>query len=252
MGKLFFMVYLLSALYYWDFSMKFRDAVSRQWARRYLNRRLSAWCRQLLSMANLCTGFTVRCDRDIQPPLSGPVLVVSNHQSLIDIVAVRAALPELNIRFVAKAELRKWFPGVSQALRLQQHALVPRTGNVEAGLSELRRIARMANTENVCPVVFAEGTRSRTAEVLRFRTGAVRIVLNEQSMPLLVTAVHGGYRLRTLRMLAKNFGSTVYRVSILGQFPAPATRAELNEYIAEAENMIRDRVERWHAEETKA
>lgn len=249
LGKLFFMIYLLPALFYWDISMKLRDAVSRRWARRYLNRRLPEWCRQLLNMAKLCTGFTVKFDRDVEGPLSGPVLVVSNHQSLIDIVAVRAALPELNIRFVAKAELRSWFPGVSQALRLQQHALVPRSGNVEGGLAELRRIARMAKTENVCPVVFPEGTRSRTADVLKFRTGAVRIVLNEQSMPILVTAVHGGYRLRTLRMVAKNFGSTIYHLSILDQLPAPNTRAELNEYIAKAEDMIRDRVKQWDAED---
>lgn len=71
-------------------------------------------------------------------------------------------------------------------------------------------------------------------------------------MPLLVTAVDGGYRLRTLRMLAKNFGSTPYRLNVLAQLPAPSTRAELNEYIAEAERMIRDRVQHWHAEETQA
>ena len=252
MGKVFFMVYLVSTLLYWDFSMKFRDAVSRPWARRYLNRRMSPWCRRLLNMADLCTGFKVKFDRDTDTPLSGPVLVVSNHQSLIDIVAVRAALPELNVRFVAKAELRKWFPGVSQALRLQQHALVPRSGRVESGLAELTRVARLARIERACPVVFAEGTRSRNAEVLKFRTGALRVILHEQSMPILVTAVHGGYRLRTLRMVAKNFGSTVYRVGILAHLPAPTTRGELNEYIAEAEDMIRERVRKWHAEELTA
>ncbi|MFP4643713.1 MAG: lysophospholipid acyltransferase family protein [Spirochaetales bacterium] len=247
-----FMVYLLSALVYWDLSMKLRDAVSRRWARRYLNRRLSTWCRQLLSVANLCTGFKVQFERDTDTKLSGPVLVVSNHQSLIDIVAVSAALPELNVRFVAKAELRRGFPGVSQALRLQQHALVPRSGHLESGLAELRRLARLARTERACPVVFPEGTRSRSAEVLEFRTGALRVILSEQSMPILVTAVHGGYRLRTLRMIARNFDNTVYYVGILAQLPPPTTRSELNEYIAQAEEMIRERVSTWHAQELQA
>lgn len=252
MGKLVFIIYLFAVLTSWDLSMKLRDAVNRNWARRYLDRRLPQWCRQLFSVASLLTGFRVEYSRATAERLRDPVLVIANHQSLIDIVAVRAALGEVNLRFVAKHELRRGFVGVSQALRLQRHALIRRSGRVEEGLSELTRLARMAKHDSISPVVFPEGTRSRTRSVMRFRTGALRIILNEAPMPLVVCAVDGGYRLRDLRAVAGNFGRGLYRVRILAKLPAPTTRAELNNSVTHAENLIREQIEHWHHEDMNA
>lgn len=246
------MIYAISKLFYWDLSMKARDAISRRWARAYVQRRLPLWCRQLFAVARMMTGFRIEYSSQLTSPPHSPCLIVSNHQSLIDIVAIAAALPELDLRFIAKRELRRGFPGVSQALRLQQHAMVPRSGNVEAGLSEIRRIGRMARENSICPVVFPEGTRSRGGKVLPFRTGALRVLMNEIRLPILVCAVHGGYRLRYLREVATRFGQGIYRVRTLAQLPQPTDRRSLNERVAQAEQLIREQVERWREEESHA
>jgi len=252
LGKLVFIIYAISMLFYWDLSMKTRDAISRRWARAYLQRRLPLWCRQLFAVAHLSTGFRIEYSSQLIEPPPSPCLIISNHQSLIDIVAIGAALPELDLRFIAKRELRRGFPGASEALRLQQHAMVPRSGKVEVGLSEIRRIGRMAREKGVSPVVFPEGTRSRGGKVLPFRSGAIRVLMNEVRLPILVCAVHGGYRLRYLREIVTQFGQSVYRVRKLAQLPEPTDRHSLNERIRHAEQLIREQVERWREEESHA
>lgn len=246
------MIYLAAILIYWDLSMKVRDSIRRSWARSYVDRNVARWSHQLFAAARLATGFRTNYSSAVGHDLPRPAIVVCNHQSLIDIVAVRDALADLPVRFVAKQELRRAVPGVSQALRLQRHALVPRTGRVEAGIEELRRLARLARSQRICPVVFAEGTRSRNGEVLRFRTGALRIMLSETPMPIIVCAVHGGYRLRNMRAVARNFRGNTYRVRVLATFPAPATRSELNSCVDSAERLVRDQVQHWRQEESNA
>jgi 1-acyl-sn-glycerol-3-phosphate acyltransferase len=63
------------------------------------NRHVQAWARALLK----------RLDVDLKivgaPPRQGPLLLVSNHISWIDIVALHAAC---HCRFVAKADVRRW------------------------------------------------------------------------------------------------------------------------------------------------
>lgn len=250
MGGILFIIVLLALLVYWDAQMKIRLLFSHDWSAQWVDRRIARMSRQLFLLARFFTGLGVEFSSGIDTPEKKQYLVVCNHQSLADIAIIRAALPELKLRFVAKKELKWGFPGVSTALRVGRHALVPRKNNMHIGMSELRRLGRLARTDSVSPVVFPEGTRSRNGNVLTFRSGAIRMLNNEYPLPIMVIAVDGGYTFGKLRQVIRHMRGAVYRIRIIGVLPPAHSRDELSGALKTAEEMVRKQVAIWRSNES--
>jgi 1-acyl-sn-glycerol-3-phosphate acyltransferase len=119
-------------------------------------------------------------------PASGPVLIVGNHDSHWDPVAVGvAALGRRQIRALAKSTL--WdVQGLSPVLNGMGQIPIERNagdaGALARAIEELRRGA--------CIGVFPEGTRSR-GEVLRARSGVGRLALEVPEARLVCVAIEG-------------------------------------------------------------
>ena len=103
-------------------------------------------------------------------PTSGPLLVVGNHDSQWDPVAIGiAGRKRRQIRALAKASLWK-FPGLAPILRGMGQIPIQRGKGDAGALDEAIRQLR----EGACIGVFPEGTISRGA-VLRARSGMGRL-----------------------------------------------------------------------------
>ncbi len=119
-------------------------------------------------------------------PASGPLLVIGNHDSHWDPVAVGvAAIRRRQIRALAKSTL--WdVRGLSPVLNgMGQIPIVRGAGDKQAlarAIEELRGGA--------CIGVFPEGTRSR-GEVLRARSGVGRLALEVPEAKLVCVAIEG-------------------------------------------------------------
>lgn len=119
-------------------------------------------------------------------PSSGPVLVVGNHDSHWDPVAVGvAAIRRRQIRALAKSTL--WdVRGLSPILNGMGQIPIERgagdAGALSRAIEELRRGA--------CIGVFPEGTRSR-GKVLRARSGVGRLALEVPEAKLVCVAIEG-------------------------------------------------------------
>ncbi len=119
-------------------------------------------------------------------PASGPLLVIGNHDSHWDPVAVGvAAIRRRQIRALAKSTL--WdVRGLSPVLNgMGQIPIVRGVGDKQAlarAIEELRGGA--------CIGVFPEGTRSR-GEVLRARSGLGRLALEVPEAKLVCVAIEG-------------------------------------------------------------
>jgi len=203
--------------------------------------------RKLFFLMHILTGLRTDFEKfkGVLPPV---VLIVSNHQTLADIPALAATFPHKGLRYVAKKSLSRGIPYVSLSLRWGSSALISRTGDYRAGASELRRFARLSE-QGICPVVFPEGTRSRTGRVNEFFTGAVRIILEETPIPVLSVALDGGYRLSTLRQLLKNLKGAHYRVKPLTLYPAPRGKREISELLVRIRTEIESQVRKWRETE---
>ena len=132
-------------------------------------------------------------------PRDQPVIYASNHSSMFDIWALFAALPD-SVRFVAKKELFK-IPLLGGAMRAAGHIPIDRAARKKA--FEAYNEAARTIKRGVTPVVFPEGTRSRTGELLPFKNAPFGLAIAAQ-VPVIPIYVHhtfeilpkGAWRLR--------------------------------------------------------
>lgn len=136
-------------------------------------------------------------------PPAGGLILAPNHESYFDIFVI-CSLP-VNFKWVAKAEIRN-IPLVGWAMRIMGCYFVRRDGSgkdlnvlkgVEAGLRTGGRI-----------LIFPEGTRTRTGELLPFKKGAFRTAQNA-GVPLVPIAIQGTGRIAPPGKLPKKRGHRV-------------------------------------------
>lgn len=119
-----------------------------------------------------------------------PLIVMSNHQSHLDVAAVLSVLP-FGVRSLVKKELR-WIPIFGWALSATGHIYVDRK-NREKSFESIRRAAqRVREGRNV--LVFPEGTRGYGRGLLPFKKGGFVLAIESQA-PILPIAVVGTERI---------------------------------------------------------
>lgn len=116
-----------------------------------------------------------------------PFVVMSNHQSLYDIPVVFCAIPGGRLRMVAKAELFR-LPVFGQAMRAAGFIKINRTDRVQA--TESLKLGASMLQEGTRVWIAPEGTRSRTGELLPFKSGGFRMAI-ETNTPILPVAIDG-------------------------------------------------------------
>jgi len=150
------------------------------------------------------------------------------------------------VRYVAKRELGRGIVYISRSLREGESALVSRTGDFGAGQRELQKLGDLSE-EGICPVVFPEGTRSRSGRVQDFYNGAVRVILERHPLPVLSVALDGGHSIATVTRLLTRLRGTTYRVRPLTLYPAPHGKREIIQLLARLKTEITIQVESWRA-----
>ena len=160
------------------------------------------WSRNLLAAA----GTKVRAEGLEQIPRDRPLVYASNHSSVFDIWALAATLPG-SVRFVAKEELTR-VPLLGPAMLAAGHISIDRGRKKQA----FEAYARAAQTirSGFSAVVFPEGTRSRTGELLPFKNAPFGLAIAAQ-VPIVPVYVHntfeilpkGGFRLHPRPILIR-------------------------------------------------
>lgn len=151
-------------------------------------------------------------DRD-----AGPFVAVCNHESLADVLIV-GSLP-FDMKWLSKEEVAR-LPFIGWMMRMAGDVLVRRHDRRSRGASYDELHAWLRRGASV--MLFPEGTRSRTGEMLPFRSGAFRLAI-ETGRPIQPLAVSGSRR--AIRADSFLFGRARVKLRILEQVPTEGLEA---------------------------
>ncbi len=156
-----------------------------------------------------------------------PCVVVANHASYIDAIAIVAALPP-DFAFVIKKEMMR-APLAGLLLRRLGSQFVERFDR-HKGATDARRVLKLAATGQSL-MFFPEGTFDETRQIGKFLGGAFTTAARAE-MPVVAVAIHG------TRAVMPPGGLSVHRlpirVEVLAVLPADEARLKSRELIAQA------------------
>lgn len=133
---------------------------------------LSLMCGALIWNIRL-TGTSIKVQISDQLPHSGPVIFVSNHQTMYDIPLKLWYLARYRIRFISKVELGRWLPSISLPLQKGRHLLINRRSGQEA-ISKIEAFGKELATRGDSVGLYPEGTRARDGELKPFKIGGFK------------------------------------------------------------------------------
>lgn len=133
-------------------------------------------------------------------PKGQSVILVCNHQSTLDIPAIFRAVP-IDFRFVSKRSL-KYVPVMGWYMVLARFVFIDR-GNKKSAIESLEQAGAKVRG-GVSVVLFPEGTRSDTGEILPFKKGPFALAV-KAGVPVVPITIEG-----TRMIMPKNSWDVVY------------------------------------------
>jgi 1-acyl-sn-glycerol-3-phosphate acyltransferase len=151
------------------------------------------WRSALWYEANFCAvytaytlGLSFRSEGSQHMPRRGPVLLVANHESFLDPLAVGVAVRR-RISYLARKTLFK-NPLFGAYLKSVGCVPVDQEGVAKEGLKT--SLERLANGDAL--LVFPEGERTLTGEMLPFKPG-IYLLVKRANVPIVPVGVAGAY-----------------------------------------------------------
>ncbi len=196
--------------------------------RRLAHRFVAGWCSQYL---RCWPGWSLTVGGAERLP-AGPCVLVANHQSMADILALMA-LPG-SFKFVSKASLFE-VPAIGRMMRWLRYVPLER-GRLRSAEAMLEACAGLLEAgERV--LIFPEATYAEGPRRLPFRRGAFRLA-QAQRVPLVLVSLHG-----TAELVPGDgpwFSPRgAVRVEVREVLPPPPEDAELGPLVAEVEARYR-------------
>lgn len=221
--------------------------ISKKWARAISEHIAKVIAYRVFSILKFLCGYHYIGENKSKAILPDQYILISNHQSLFDIPALMRFFRERNIRFVAKDNLARHIPLVSEMLRAAQHCMIPRSGSPMKAMKVLESFGYRILKYNQIPVIFPEGTRSKTGNVGRFHTAGLRKLLEVTKLPIAVCALDGGWQIRDVRHIMTNLKGGYYHIKILKVFPTPKTKQEEEDILQESKSLIQNQLDLWRS-----
>jgi 1-acyl-sn-glycerol-3-phosphate acyltransferase len=162
-------------------------------------------------------------------PTASPVLVVANHQALLDICQITLMAHPRVPAFVTRRRYARFVPLVSQCIRLLDSPIVDPKRDARGSVAAVEKGARELPHGLV---IFAEGHRSYDGEIRPFRTTGLETILAERRMPVYLVLNEGAWRVRRLADLLFRVPLIDAYSEVIGPFDPPEDAARLPEFIA--------------------
>ncbi|MBE6361524.1 MAG: 1-acyl-sn-glycerol-3-phosphate acyltransferase [Treponema bryantii] len=208
----------------------------------YISKRLAPW---VFAVLDAYLGFKFWAYKEHVDELPDQYIVITNHQSLLDIPVVMNFMRNVSLRFVAKDILGRHIPLISEMLRIEKHCLIPRKAKPMDAMNYIGKFGEQVVRENQVPVLFPEGSRTKDGKVGKFYSAGFRKLTESSNLPVVVCALDGGYQIRDLFKIFTNLKRGCYRIKIVKIYEPPKSKEEANEILEESKALIQNQVEEW-------
>lgn len=120
----------------------------------------------------------------------GSCVFVGNHQGNFDILVMKGYIDK-PIGFIAKKELEK-LPGVSYWMKQIHCVFMDREDPRDSVRAILEGVENLK--KGISMVIYPEGTRSQSKEMLEFKKGAMKLAL-KAGVPIIPVTINGSYKI---------------------------------------------------------
>ena len=160
-------------------------------------------------------------------PTEEPVLVLMNHQSLLDIpTAVALCRPDVPL-IVTRKLYGRGIPLVSPMLRIQRYPLIDPLQDRRQAIAIVQEAARRGHGI----LLYPEGHRGQGGELQPFASAGIRVILKERRSPVYLIVTDGFWVCRSLRDFLFGIHKIDGRTEVLGPFDPPAADAEVAAFV---------------------
>lgn len=170
------------------------------------------------------------------------VLILMNHQSVLDIPLVVASLESGYPRIVTRKRYLRWIPLISHMVRLYQYPVVNPAANPGETRKMLTDLAHAARDTDVPLVVFPEGTRSRDGEIGAFMTTGLRLILRQRPWTVYVVVADGFWQRAKLKDFLGGMSGIRGRISLVGPLTWDQPRGDSEAFIEEVRQIMVSRL----------
>ncbi|MGP1490749.1 MAG: lysophospholipid acyltransferase family protein [Treponema sp.] len=229
----------------WASLNRFAYVVHRPWCKKINAHISTVIAHRFFAIFNTYMHFRFAGDYTLVPQLPEQYLLISNHQSLLDIVVFMNYLDGKRLRFVAKKELANHVPLVSVMLKSDEHCLVQRSGSPSQAMQSMDSFAARVVKNNWIPILFPEGTRSKNGKLGTFHAAGFRRFLSKAPMPVVVAALDGGWNISSIPKLLTNLRGGAYHIKVLKVYPAPTTKEAQLKVLEEGKSLIQEQLIQW-------
>lgn len=169
-------------------------------------------------------------------PEGKPLIIVSNHQSMFDIIAISWFMRKHHPKFISKVELGKGWPSVSFNLRNGGSVLIDRK-NPRQSIPALSKFSKYIAQHKRSAVIFPEGTRSKTGKPKSFNTTGLKILLKNVPDALVVpVTINNSWKLLQYGAFPTNAG---INLKLKVQEPLQVGSMPDDDLLAEAEHRVK-------------
>jgi len=187
----------------------------------------------LYSLWILGTRITFRGFEQI--PQNKPLIIVANHQSLLDIVAIVVGFRKYHPKFISKAELGRGIPSVSYNLRHGGSVLIDRKKGAQS-VKDIMMLGKHIEATGYSACIFPEGTRTKNGLVKTFQPAGIASLLRSAPSAVIVPLAIDGFEIMKNGYFPMTFGCEFKLAALAPIEPKGRDTAELT---LEIENMIK-------------
>ena len=187
----------------------------------------------LYSLWVLGTRITFRGFEQI--PQNRPLIIVANHQSLLDIVAIVVGFRKHHPKFISKAELGRGIPSVSYNLRHGGSVLIDRKKGAQS-VKDIMMLGKHIEATGYSACIFPEGTRTKNGLVKTFQPAGIASLVRTAPSAVIVPFAIDGFEIMKNGYFPMTFGCQ-FKLTALS--PIEPKGRDTTELTLEIENLIK-------------